>query len=120
MFGEQLTGVTKGESNDDPPSFHQVHDHVRCRRRNGERRADDPEGTGQAWKTPIGNLPTADALDLSGLNLSADDLSQLLAVDVAGWKKDAEDLAANYARLGSHMPKGAKKSLVIAEQSRLP
>ena len=30
------------------------------------------EGTGKAQKTPIGNLPTADALDLSGLNLPAD------------------------------------------------
>jgi phosphoenolpyruvate carboxykinase (GTP) len=63
------------------------------------------EGTGQARKTPIGNLPTADALDLSGLNLSADSLKQLLAVDIAGWKKEAEGVAANYVRLGSHLPK---------------
>jgi len=45
------------------------------------------EGTGKAQKTPIGNLPAADALDLSGLNLPADGLKQLLVVDVAGWKK---------------------------------
>jgi phosphoenolpyruvate carboxykinase (GTP) len=63
------------------------------------------EGTGKAQKTPIGNLPTADALDLSGLNLSADSLKQLLAVDIAGWKKEAEGVAANYARLGSRLPK---------------
>ena len=30
------------------------------------------EGTGKAQKTPIGNLPTPDALDLSGLNLPAE------------------------------------------------
>jgi phosphoenolpyruvate carboxykinase (GTP) len=69
------------------------------------------EGTGKAQKTPIGNLPTADALDLSGLNLSADSLKQLLAVDVAGWKKEAEDVAANFARLGSHLPKALNDQL---------
>ena len=69
------------------------------------------EGTGKARKTPVGNLPTADALDLSGLNLSADSLKQLLAVDVAGWKKEAENVAANYVRLGSHLPKALNDQL---------
>lgn len=69
------------------------------------------EGTGKAQKTPIGNLPTADALDLSGLNLPANDLKQLLAVDIAGWKKEAEGVAANYARLGSHLPKALNDQL---------
>jgi phosphoenolpyruvate carboxykinase (GTP) len=69
------------------------------------------DGTGNARKTPIGNLPTADALDLSGLNLSADSLKQLLAVDVAGWKKEVEGVAANYARLGSHLPKALNEQL---------
>ncbi len=69
------------------------------------------EGTGKAQKTPIGNLPTADALDLSGLNLSADSLKQLLAVDIAGWKKEAEGVAANYARLGGRLPKALNDQL---------
>jgi phosphoenolpyruvate carboxykinase (GTP) len=69
------------------------------------------EGAGQAQKTPIGYLPTADALDLSGLNLPADDLKHLLEVDVTGWKKEAEGVAANYARLGSHLPKALNDQL---------
>jgi phosphoenolpyruvate carboxykinase (GTP) len=69
------------------------------------------EGKGKAQKTPIGNLPTADALDLTGLNLSADSLKQLLAVDIAGWKKEVEGVAANYARLGSHLPKALTDQL---------
>jgi phosphoenolpyruvate carboxykinase (GTP) len=69
------------------------------------------EGTGQAEKTPIGNLPAADALDLSGLNLPANYLKQLLAVDVAGWKKEIEDVAANYATLGGHLPKALNDQL---------
>ena len=69
------------------------------------------EGVGKAQKTPIGNLPTADALDVSGLNLPADDLKQLLEVDLAGWKMEVEDVAANYAKFGSHLPKALNDQL---------
>lgn len=69
------------------------------------------EGTGKAQRTPIGNLPTLDALDVSGLNLPANDLPQLLAVDVAGWKEEAEDVAANYAKFDSKLPKALHDQL---------
>ena len=69
------------------------------------------EGTGQAQKTPIGILPAAGALDVSGLDLPADDLKQLLAVDVSGWKKEVEDVAANYAKFGNRLPKGLSDQL---------
>ena len=62
------------------------------------------EGTGEAKKTPIGNLPTPDALDLSGLDLSAEDLNQLLAVNIEGWKKEIDDIAENYAKFGGKLP----------------
>jgi len=63
------------------------------------------DGTGKAQKTPIGNLPTPDALDMSGLDLPAGNLRQLLEVDVAGWRKEVEDIAASYARFDSKLPK---------------
>ena len=63
------------------------------------------EGTGKAQKTPIGNLPTPDALDLSGLDLPDGNLQHLLEVDVAGWKKEVEDIAASYARYDHKLPK---------------
>jgi len=69
------------------------------------------EGKGKAQNTPIGNLPTADALDLSGLDLPADNLKQLLTVDVADWKKEVEGVAANYLRFGSHLPKALTDQL---------
>ncbi|HXR47031.1 MAG TPA: phosphoenolpyruvate carboxykinase (GTP) [Candidatus Limnocylindrales bacterium] len=62
------------------------------------------EGTGKAQKTPIGNLPTPDALDVLELHLSAGDLQELLAVDTAGWQKEAEDVAANYAKFDGKLP----------------
>jgi len=69
------------------------------------------EGTGKAQKTAIGNLPTTDALDLADLNLPAEDVKQLLAVDVAGWKNEVADVAANYAKFGSHLPKALTAQL---------
>jgi phosphoenolpyruvate carboxykinase (GTP) len=68
------------------------------------------EGEGKAVETPIGHLPTPDALDLSGLNLPEGNLEQLLAVDVAGWKKEVEDIMAYYEKLGE-VPEALKQRL---------
>ena len=62
------------------------------------------EGTGKARQTPIGNLPAPDALDVSGLNLPAGNLEELLRVDQEGWKKEIADVEANYAKFGSRLP----------------
>ena len=62
------------------------------------------EGAGTARKTAIGHLPTPDALDLAGLNLPAERVQELLAVDVAGWKKEIADVAANYKKFGDTLP----------------
>jgi phosphoenolpyruvate carboxykinase (GTP) len=69
------------------------------------------EGTAKARKTPIGTLPTPDALDVNGLNLPAENLIALTALDVGGWKKEADDIAANYARFGERMPPALIKQL---------
>ncbi len=69
------------------------------------------DGTGKAQKTAIGNLPTADALDLSGLNLPAEDVQALTSVDAEGWKKEVDSIAANYKKFGSHLPAALKTQL---------
>jgi phosphoenolpyruvate carboxykinase (GTP) len=69
------------------------------------------EGTAKARRTPIGNLPTPDALDLSGLNLSPEDIQQLLSVDIAGWKKEADDIAAYYATFADRLPGALRHQL---------
>ncbi len=69
------------------------------------------EGTAMAQTTPIGNLPTADALDVTGLDGVAGNLKQLLAVDIAGWKKEVDDVAANYAKFDSRLPKALNEQL---------
>jgi phosphoenolpyruvate carboxykinase (GTP) len=74
------------------------------------------EGTGQAQRTPIGHLPTPDALDVTGLDGVAANLRQLLAVDTAGWKKEADDVAANYAKFGSRLPRALAEQLTSLRQ----
>jgi phosphoenolpyruvate carboxykinase (GTP) len=69
------------------------------------------EGAGQAVKTPIGFLPTPEALDLSVLNLRSDDVHQLLAVDSAGWKKEIEEVGKYHARFGDRLPDALDKEL---------
>ncbi len=62
------------------------------------------EGTGKSVETPIGHLPAPGALDLAGLNMTAENVTQLLEVDLAGWKAEIEDIAANYAKFGDRLP----------------
>jgi len=76
------------------------------------------DGTAKAQQTPIGNLPTPDALDLAGLNLSAGNVSQLLSVDSAGWKREADDIAAYFVKFGDRLP-GALRQQLDALRKRL-
>jgi len=74
------------------------------------------EGTAKAQTTPIGNIPTRDALDLTGLGMHDEDINALLAVDLAGWKNEIADVAANYAKFGSSLPKALSEQLESLKQ----
>src|SRR5260221_6600048 len=50
---------------------------------------DRVEGVARSQQTPIGNLPTADSIDLAGLNMPAQDMQVLTSVDAAGWNREA-------------------------------
>jgi len=68
-------------------------------------------GTGAAIKTPIGNLPTPDSLDIKGLDISKDDLRELLRVDREGWKNELPDIDKHFARLGERLPEELRAEL---------
>jgi phosphoenolpyruvate carboxykinase (GTP) len=63
------------------------------------------EGTAPAAETAIGNVPTKDALDLSGLDLTDAQLDLLLTVDAEAWRDEAEQITPHYERFGDHLPK---------------
>ena len=68
-------------------------------------------GAGAAVETPIGHLPSPSAFDLKGLNISADDLKELLRVDPDGWKREIPDIHSHYAKLGDRLPKELRAEL---------
>ncbi|MEK7423888.1 MAG: phosphoenolpyruvate carboxykinase (GTP) [Actinomycetota bacterium] len=61
-------------------------------------------GTADAVETAIGLLPTADGLDTTGLDVSADDINELLTVDIAGWQGAIPQIRAHYAQFGDKLP----------------
>ena len=78
------------------------------------------EGNGKAVETPIGNLPTPDALDLSGLDMSrADDLKTLLTVDTEGWKKEAAE-SRRCTTMDVRRPASCRSRASVAGHSREP
>ncbi len=62
------------------------------------------DGRADGVQTPIGVVPTPDALDLDGLEIDDKDLDQLLSVDVEAWRHEAELIPSHFERFGDHLP----------------
>jgi phosphoenolpyruvate carboxykinase (GTP) len=68
-------------------------------------------GDGAAIETPIGLLPPADGLDTAGLEISDDDLQDLLSVDTDGWKSAISQIEDHFAQFGDKLPSTLNKQL---------
>jgi phosphoenolpyruvate carboxykinase (GTP) len=62
------------------------------------------EGKGKAAETPIGRVPTPDALTLDGLQISNAALSELLRVDSADWLRETEEIKSFFEKFGERLP----------------
>ncbi len=63
------------------------------------------DGQGKAVETPIGYMPTPDSIDLPD-GFPAENIKELLKVDVAGWKAELADISSeHYPRFGVRLPK---------------
>jgi phosphoenolpyruvate carboxykinase (GTP) len=63
------------------------------------------DGGADATETPIGRVPTRDALDVDGLSLTDDQLDLLLTVDPEVWREEAALIPPHYERFGEHLPR---------------
>jgi phosphoenolpyruvate carboxykinase (GTP) len=54
---------------------------------------------------PIGYLPKAGDIDLEGLDVSKDTLTQLLAVDKTQWRAEMDSIGEYFAEFGDRVPK---------------
>ena len=69
------------------------------------------EGNADYVDTAIGRLPTPDAIDTAGLDVSDDDMARLLSVDVEGWLSEVPGIEEHYARFGDRLPEELRAEL---------
>lgn len=72
-------------------------------------------GKGKAVQTPIGFMPTADAIDVEGLDVSAHDMEELLKVNKEEWLAEVESIKVHYANFGEKLPKELHDQLAALE-----
>jgi phosphoenolpyruvate carboxykinase (GTP) len=70
----------------------------------------------EAIDTPIGKVPTEDALDTDGLDIGDAELKVLLTVDTAGWKAELPLIKQHYETFGDKLPQGLKDELSELEK----
>ena len=62
------------------------------------------EGTAEAEETPIGFVPTPDALDVSGLDLPREKLEAALRVDEEEWRSEIPQIVEWFEQFGEKLP----------------
>ena len=72
-------------------------------------------GTGEAVETPIGYLPASGAIDTSGLDVTDDQMEELLDVDVEEWLNEIESIREHYARFEETLPEALSDELAALE-----
>ena len=74
------------------------------------------EGKVEGVETPIGILPKAEDIDISGIEDTKESLAELLSVDTAKWKEEVEGIKEHYAKFGDKMPQALKDELAALEE----
>ncbi|MDT7768366.1 MAG: phosphoenolpyruvate carboxykinase, partial [Mycobacterium sp.] len=59
-------------------------------------------------ETPIGIVPSADDLDLDGLDISAADVDKALAVDASEWRQELPLIEEWFEFVGDKLPTGVR------------
>jgi len=62
------------------------------------------DGSADGVQTPIGVVPTKDALNIEGLDVSDADLDVLLNVDLDIWRQEAALIPEHFEAFGDHLP----------------
>jgi phosphoenolpyruvate carboxykinase (GTP) len=68
-------------------------------------------GEGAAQETAIGNIPTLESLDTTGLKISPETMKQLLTVNLEEWKKEEELMGDYLSMFRERLPEPLKQQL---------
>jgi phosphoenolpyruvate carboxykinase (GTP) len=74
------------------------------------------EGKVSAVETPIGYVPKASDLDVSGLKISESEVAELLRIDVEGWKGEVPEIEAYLNTVGARLPARMKAQLAALKK----
>ena len=69
------------------------------------------EGAATAVETPIGHVPTAGSLDVSGLDMEPTDVERVLSVDTEEWREELPQIEEWFAKFGDKLPSGMRDEL---------
>ena len=69
-----------------------------------ERASSAANASNNAIETPIGFVPTADAIDTRGLDVSASTMQDLLRIDADGWTQEMADIGEFLHKFGDRLP----------------
>ncbi|MBW3536998.1 MAG: phosphoenolpyruvate carboxykinase (GTP) [Actinobacteria bacterium] len=73
-------------------------------------------GDGEAVESPIGWLPAPGAIDTEGLDLSAEKLEEVVAVDPEEWRAEVADIEEHFATFGDRLPDALSDELKALEK----
>ena len=62
------------------------------------------EGKGEAVRTPIGYLPTTDAINTEGTGLTTETMRELLSIEAPAWKSEMTGIKEYFDKFGGRMP----------------
>jgi phosphoenolpyruvate carboxykinase (GTP) len=69
------------------------------------------EGRGGYADTPIGRVPTADAIDTAGLDLEDGVIDKLVAIDAESWRQELPQIDEHYRFIGDTVPAALREQL---------
>ncbi|MHB1444395.1 MAG: phosphoenolpyruvate carboxykinase (GTP) [Acidimicrobiales bacterium] len=73
-------------------------------------------GRGGAVDTPIGRVPAPGAIDISGMDLSTEDMAALLEVDAVDWRAEVPLIQKHFERFGDRLPDALRDELTALEK----
>ena len=62
------------------------------------------EGTAAAVETPVGHVPTPDSLDVSGLDMTPEQVEKALAVKPEEWREEIPQITEWFEKFGDKLP----------------
>jgi phosphoenolpyruvate carboxykinase (GTP) len=73
------------------------------------------DGEAEAVETPIGQIPTPDALHTDGLEIARENLEELLRFEPEEWKGELPAIREHFARFGDRLPDELREQLKSLE-----